>query len=89
MRSRSQYSVVWRLPEQRRPHRPCHNSCALYRTFELEACFGFNKVTWSLFLADLAKQELLGVDVDAPVLFSVLWLMAMILAHAAASVLFP
>ncbi len=48
----------------------------LYRTFVLEARFGFNKVTWPLFLADLFKQGLLGIVIGAPVLFSVLWLMA-------------
>lgn len=49
---------------------------ALYRTFVLEARFGFNKMTWPLFLADLAKQGVLSVAIGAPVLLSVLWLMA-------------
>lgn len=48
----------------------------LYRTFVLEARFGFNKMSPPLFLADLAKQILLGVAIGAPVLLAVLWLMA-------------
>ena len=48
----------------------------LYRTFKLEARFGFNKMTPALFLADLAKQLLLTVLIGGPVLLAVLWLMA-------------
>ena len=48
----------------------------VYRTFVLEAHFGFNKMTWPLFLSDMAKQGLLGVAIGAPVLLGVLWLMA-------------
>lgn len=49
---------------------------ALYRTFVVEERFGFNKMTWPLFLADLAKEALLAVVIGAPVLLAVLWLMA-------------
>jgi len=49
---------------------------ALYRTFVLEARFGFNKMTPALFVADLAKQALLAVAIGGPVLLAVLWLMA-------------
>ncbi len=53
----------------------------LYRTFVLEARFGFNKMTWPLFLADLAKQGLLGAAIGAPLLLCVLWLMAAMGRH--------
>jgi len=49
---------------------------AIYRTFILEERFGFNKMTWPLFLADLLKQGVLAVLIGAPVLIAVLWLMA-------------
>jgi len=48
---------------------------SLYRTFKLEAKFGFNKMTWPLWLADLAKGTFLGVLIGGPLLFAVLWLM--------------
>jgi len=48
---------------------------ALYRTFVIEARFGFNKMTLRLFFADLAKQALLGAALGLPLLFCVLWLM--------------
>jgi STE24 endopeptidase len=48
---------------------------ALYRTFTLEARFGFNKMTPRLYVADLLKQLLLTVLIGAPLLFTVLWLM--------------
>ncbi len=49
---------------------------ALYRTFRIEARFGFNKMTPAMFFADLAKQLLLGALFGAPLLLCVLWLMA-------------
>lgn len=54
---------------------------ALYRTFILEARYGFNKMAWPLFLADLAKQGVLAVLIGAPVLLAVLWLMAAMGRH--------
>jgi len=48
----------------------------LYRTFVVEARFGFNRMTPALFLADLAKQTLLSVALGVPLLTLVLWLMA-------------
>ena len=48
---------------------------SLYRTFVIENRFGFNKMTWSLWLADLAKEALLAAVIGLPVLFVVLWLM--------------
>ena len=48
----------------------------LYRTFVVEAKFGFNRMTLPLFLADLAKQAVLGAALGVPLLLVVLWLMA-------------
>jgi STE24 endopeptidase len=48
---------------------------SLYRTFVIEARFGFNKLTWPLWLADLAKSAALAVLIGGPLLFAVLWLM--------------
>lgn len=48
---------------------------SLYRTFVLEARFGFNKMTPALYLGDLLKQLLLTVLIGAPLLLAVLWLM--------------
>jgi STE24 endopeptidase len=54
---------------------------SLYRTFTLEARFGFNKMTPALYLADLAKQLLLTVLIGAPLLLVVLWLMGAMGEH--------
>jgi len=48
----------------------------LYRTFAVEARFGFNRMTPGLFLADLAKQTLISAALGIPLLVLVLWLMA-------------
>jgi STE24 endopeptidase len=48
---------------------------SLYRTFTLEARFGFNKMTPGLYIADLFKQLFLTVMIGAPLLLAVLWLM--------------
>jgi STE24 endopeptidase len=48
---------------------------ALYRQFVIEARHGFNRMTLRLFVADLAKQSLLGLAIGAPVIAAVLWLM--------------
>jgi STE24 endopeptidase len=47
----------------------------LYRTFVLEARFGFNKMTFKLYLLDALKGILLGAALGLPLLFGVLWLM--------------
>ena len=47
----------------------------LYRTFKLEARFGFNKMTLRLYLIDGIKGLLLGAALGLPLLFGVLWLM--------------
>ena len=48
---------------------------ALYRTFVIEARFGFNKMTLRLFLTDVAKQTALAAALGLPLLACVLWLM--------------
>lgn len=49
--------------------------CALYRTFRLEAAFGFNKMTPRLWLVDLLKGATLAIVIGGPLLLAVLWLM--------------
>lgn len=48
----------------------------LYRTFVIEQRFGFNKMTFALYLKDAAKSLLLGAAFGLPLLFGVLWLMS-------------
>ena len=48
----------------------------VYRTFVVEARFGFNRMTPKLFLIDLAKQALISAALGVPLLMLVLWLMA-------------
>jgi STE24 endopeptidase len=47
----------------------------LYKTFIIEARFGFNKMTLGLYVADMLKGLLLGVLFGLPLLYGVLWLM--------------
>ncbi|MFA5242054.1 MAG: M48 family metallopeptidase [Sulfuricella sp.] len=54
---------------------------SLYRTFVIDARFGFNKMTPGLFLADLFKQTLLLSALGIPLLLGVLWLMAQMGEH--------
>jgi STE24 endopeptidase len=48
----------------------------IYRTFVIEARFGFNQMTPALFIIDLLKQALLAAAFGVPLLFCVLWLMS-------------
>jgi len=48
----------------------------LYRTFVIEARFGFNRTTPRLFVTDLVKQTILLIALGAPIILLVLWLMA-------------
>jgi STE24 endopeptidase len=48
----------------------------IYRTFVIEARFGFNKMTFGLYLLDALKGVLVGAILGLPLLFGVLWLMA-------------
>jgi STE24 endopeptidase len=47
----------------------------VYRTFGIEARYGFNRMTVRLFVVDLAKQALLAAALGIPLLLLVLWLM--------------
>lgn len=49
---------------------------SLYRTFRLEARFGFNKMTLKLFFLDLSKGAVLAALLGGPLLALILWLMA-------------
>ena len=49
---------------------------SLYRTFVIEARFGFNRTSLALFFIDLAKQAALGAVLLLPLIFCFLWLMA-------------
>lgn len=48
----------------------------LYRSFGLEARFGFNRLTPGLFVADAAKGAVLAAVIGLPLIGFVLWLMA-------------
>jgi len=48
----------------------------VYRTFVVEARFGFNRMTLRLFLIDLVKQALISAALGIPLITLVLWLMA-------------
>lgn len=48
---------------------------SLYQTFVLEQKFGFNKMTWKLWLSDSVKGILLGLVLGVPLIAMVLWLM--------------
>jgi STE24 endopeptidase len=47
----------------------------LYRIFVVEERFGFNRMTWKLFVIDLLKGLAFAVVLGVPVLLLVLWLM--------------
>lgn len=48
----------------------------LWSTFRIEQRFGFNRITWRLWLADAAKGALVGILVGLPLAALVLWIMA-------------
>jgi STE24 endopeptidase len=48
---------------------------SLYQTFVVEQRFGFNKMTWQLWLGDLFKSMLLGAVIGLPIAALILWLM--------------
>jgi len=47
----------------------------LYRVFGLETRFGFNKMTFGMYVADLAKQAAIATVFGLPLILAVLWLM--------------
>ena len=48
---------------------------SLYQTFVVEERFGFNKMTWRLWLADAAKGLIVGAAIGLPIAALILWLM--------------
>jgi len=48
----------------------------LYSTFRLEQQFGFNRVTWKLYVTDMLKNAVVGVALGLPITAVILWLMA-------------
>lgn len=46
-----------------------------YRTFRLEARFGFNRTTLRLWLLDLVKGVVVGIAIGLPLALAILWLM--------------
>jgi STE24 endopeptidase len=47
----------------------------VYRTFVLEQRFGFNRMTWRLYVADAVKGLILAAAIGLPLLALVLWIM--------------
>ncbi len=47
----------------------------LYSTFRIEERFGFNKMTFKLWLGDLAKGLIVGAIIGLPIVALILWLM--------------
>ena len=47
----------------------------LYSTFRIEQAFGFNRMTWKLYLLDAVKGLLLGVLIGLPLAAGLLWIM--------------
>ena len=47
----------------------------LYSTFRIEQRFGFNRMTWKLYLADMLKGALIGALIGLPIAALMLWLM--------------
>jgi STE24 endopeptidase len=47
----------------------------LWNTFRIEQRFGFNRMTWKLYLADAAKGAALGLAIGLPLAALVLWIM--------------
>jgi STE24 endopeptidase len=53
-----------------------HLPLDLYATFGVEAKFGFNRMTWKLWIADALKGLALSVVIGLPLVALVLWIMA-------------
>ncbi len=50
----------------------------LYKTFALEERFGFNKMTFKLWVVDLLKSSLIGAIVGLPIILLIIWMMGTI-----------
>ncbi len=48
---------------------------SLYQTFVIEARYGFNRMSWGMWLSDLIKGSLIGIGLGLPLAALVLWLM--------------
>ena len=48
---------------------------SLYQTFVIEERFGFNKMSWKLWVSDFLKSALLGAALGLPLAWVILWLM--------------
>jgi STE24 endopeptidase len=47
----------------------------LYSTFRIEQQFGFNRMTWKLYLADMLKGVVVGALIGLPIAALMLWIM--------------
>ncbi len=47
----------------------------LYSTFRIEERFGFNKMSFRLWLTDLVKSTLVGIVIGLPIMALILWIM--------------
>jgi STE24 endopeptidase len=47
----------------------------LYSTFRIEQQFGFNRMTWRLYVADMLKGAVVGALIGLPIAALILWLM--------------
>ena len=47
----------------------------IYSTFRVEQRFGFNRMTWKLYLADMLKGTLVGIVIGLPIAALILWIM--------------
>ncbi|KNZ33012.1 MAG: peptidase M48 [Methylibium sp. NZG] len=47
----------------------------LYSTFRIEQRFGFNRMTWKLYLADMLKGTVVGAIIGLPLAALILWIM--------------
>ncbi|MEO8155513.1 MAG: M48 family metallopeptidase [Rhizobacter sp.] len=48
----------------------------LYSTFRIEQQFGFNRMTWRLYIMDALKGTLIGAVIGVPIAALILWIMA-------------
>ncbi|MES2099331.1 MAG: M48 family metallopeptidase [Pseudomonadota bacterium] len=48
----------------------------LYSTFQIEQRFGFNRMTWKLYVADMLKGALVGALIGLPIAALMLWIMS-------------
>ncbi len=47
----------------------------LYSTFRIEQQFGFNRMTWKLYIADMLKGLVVGAAIGLPLAWLMLWIM--------------